>query len=143
MIQSIENEILKGCPRAAFFIALCVNVHNIRLRYFVSLMHFCTVKTFGKIILFFSNRYLLSIAAFVVWIIFFDENNMFIQRQRTQELNELNSKVEYYRQQVAETRQELKDLQNDPVVLEKYAREKYFMKRDNEEVFIFDSSSLQ
>ena len=86
-----------------------------------------------------SNRYWLAIAAFAVWIIFFDESNLFVQRQRTRELNELNKKIVYYKGQVAQTRQELKDLQNDPAILEKYAREKYFMKRDNEEVFVVDS----
>ena len=91
---------------------------------------------------FFANRYWLAITAFAVWVIFFDESNLFIQRQRTRELNDLNKKIEYYKNQVSQTRQELKDLQNDPVILEKYAREKYFMKRDNEDVYIIDSSGI-
>jgi cell division protein FtsB len=90
-----------------------------------------------------SNRYTLALAAFIIWVVFFDENNMFVQRQRTQELVQLNKKIDYYKTQVAQARQELKDLDNDPTALEKYAREKYFMKRDNEEVFIFDSSSTK
>ena len=85
---------------------------------------------------------MLAITAFAVWITFFDESNLFVQRQRTKELNDLNKKIEYYKSQVDQTRQELKSLQNDPAILEKYAREKYFMKRDNEEVFIVDSSAL-
>ena len=89
-----------------------------------------------------SNRYTLALAAFIVWIVFFDENNMFVQRERTQDLVQLNKKIEYYKGQVTQARQELKDLDNDPALLEKYAREKYFMKRDNEEVFIFDSASV-
>lgn len=88
-----------------------------------------------------SNRYLLAITAFAIWVIFFDENNVFVQRQRTTELNELNKKIEYYKGLVAETKQELKDLENDPAILEKYAREKYFMKRDNEDVFVIDTVS--
>ena len=97
------------------------------------------MKLFRSVIKLLSNRYWLAIAAFAVWIIFFDESNLFVQRQRTRELNELNKKIEYSKGQVAQTRQELKDLQNDPAILEKYAREKYFMKRDNEEVFVVDS----
>ncbi len=89
-----------------------------------------------------SNRYLLAISAFAVWVAFFDESNLFVQRQRTRELNELNKKIEYYKSQVADTKQELNDLQNDPVMLEKYAREKYFMKRDNEDVYIIDSPAI-
>ena len=89
----------------------------------------------------FSSRYLLAITAFVVWIVFFDESNFFIQRQRKNELNALNEKIDYYKTQVAETKQELQNLQNDPAMLEKYAREKYYMKRDNEEVFVFDTTN--
>ncbi len=89
-----------------------------------------------------SSRYLLAITAFAIWITFFDESNLFVQRQRTKELNDLNKKIEYYRGQVDQTKQELNDLQNDPVILEKYAREKYFMKKDNEDVFVIDSASL-
>lgn len=98
------------------------------------------MNTARQIFSLFSNRYLLAMVAFLVWLVFFDESNFFIQRERTQELETLRTKIEYYQSQVAETRQELKYLQNDPVMLEKYAREKYFMKRDNEEVFVFDSS---
>lgn len=105
-------------------------------------VHLYFMKQIRFILLIFSNRYLLATAAFVIWVVFFDESNLFIQRQRTNELNELNRKIEYYKGQVAQTRKELKDLQNDPVILEKYAREKYFMKRDNEEVFVIDSASL-
>ncbi|CAN5764210.1 septum formation initiator family protein [soil metagenome] len=89
-----------------------------------------------------SSRYLLAITAFAIWITFFDESNLFVQRQRTKELNDLNKKIEYYKGQVDQTKQELNDLQNDPVILEKYAREKYFMKKDNEDIFVIDSSSL-
>jgi cell division protein DivIC len=99
------------------------------------------VKIVRIIFAIFSNRYLLATTAFVVWVVFFDDSNFFIQHQRKSELDELNKKIEYYKTQVTETKQELSNLQNDPVMLEKYAREKYFMKRANEEVFVFDSTS--
>lgn len=101
------------------------------------------MKVFQTIVSIFANRYLLALTAFTIWIIFFDENNMFVQRQRTKDLNELKTKIDYYRNQVDLTKKELKDLQNDPATLEKYAREKYFMKRDNEEVFVVDSVPVQ
>ena len=75
-------------------------------------------------------------------MLFFDESNIFIQRERTNELKELNRKINYYQTQVDQTRLELKNLQNDPAMLEKYAREKYFMKKTNEEVFIIDNITL-
>lgn len=94
-------------------------------------MHFLTILR--KII---TNRYLLASAAFGVWMLFFDKNDYFTQRQRAQELQELNDKISYYQQQIDATRQELQALQNDPFTLEKYAREKYYMKRANEEIFV-------
>jgi cell division protein FtsB len=98
------------------------------------------MKVFQNIISLFANRYLLAVTAFTIWIIFFDENNMFVQRQRTRDLADLKTKILYYSNLVDLTKKELKDLQNDPATLEKYAREKYFMKRDNEEVFVVDSA---
>lgn len=83
-----------------------------------------------------TNRYLLASAAFGIWMLFFDKNDYFTQRQRALELKELNDKISYYQQQIEVTRQELQALQNDPFTLEKYAREKYYMKRANEEVFV-------
>ena len=101
------------------------------------------MKIFQLLLTILGNRYLLAITAFAVWITFFDENNLFVQRQRTKDLNELKAKIAYYHSQVDLTKKELKDLQNDPATLEKYAREKYFMKRDNEEVFVVDSVPVQ
>jgi cell division protein FtsB len=83
-----------------------------------------------------TNRYLLALAAFGVWILFFDKNDYFTQRQRALELQELNGKIAYYQQQIEATRKELQALQNDPFTLEKYAREKYYMKRANEDVYL-------
>ena len=61
---------------------------------------------------------------------------MFEQMHRYQELKELNEKIDYYKNQIAFTQAEIKALENDPATIEKYAREKYFMKRPNEEIFV-------
>lgn len=82
------------------------------------------------------NRYLLALAAFGVWMAFFDKNDFFVQRERAAELDELNEKIEYYQEQIQLTKKELQALDNDPAMLEKYAREKYYMKRPNEDVFV-------
>ncbi|HMP92176.1 MAG TPA: septum formation initiator family protein [Phnomibacter sp.] len=84
------------------------------------------------------NKYLLATVGFLAWVLFFDRNDFFTQRQRKAELESLESKIEYYQQQAQEARQELNNLRNDPAMLEKYARERYFMKRDNEDVFVFE-----
>jgi cell division protein FtsB len=82
------------------------------------------------------NKYVLVLAGFIAWMLFFDVKDVMTQLDRSRQLRELEKSKAYYQQQIAETHNELKLLQSDPATLEKYAREKYFMKRDNEELFI-------
>lgn len=84
------------------------------------------------------NKYLIATIAFATWLFFYDRNDIPSQLSRQKELKELNNRIDYYKQQIDLTEEELKNLQSDPATLEKYAREKYFMKRDNEEVFIIE-----
>jgi cell division protein FtsB len=102
--------------------------------------HFYTMSLARYVTKFLTNRYLLALAAFAVWMVFFDEKNFFAQRQRQAELDALNQKLEYYQTQLEATNQQLKNLDNNPAALEKYAREKYFMKRSNEEVYVVDTA---
>lgn len=90
------------------------------------------------IIDFFKSKYLIAVAAFGVWLFFYDKNDVPSQFNRRQDLQVLNTKIKYYKEQIKITGDELNSLQSDPATLEKYAREKYFMKRDNEEVFIIE-----
>ena len=75
---------------------------------------------------------------FVVWVAFFDQNNFFTQYDFIKELNSLEKDKAYFIEELKQTRQELNDLTTNPVTLEKFAREKYFMKKDNEEIFVFE-----
>ena len=72
----------------------------------------------------------------MVWILFFDHNNAFVQYQYTTELKELKSKKQYYQQEIEKTQKELDQLNADPKAIEKVAREQYLMKKDDEEIFI-------
>lgn len=91
-----------------------------------------------KIFSILSNKYLIAIVLFGVIILFTDHNNLFEQHDRKQELQALQAKKEYYQQEIAKTKKELADLSNNPAALEKYAREKFYMKRDNEDVFVVE-----
>ncbi|MBS1620854.1 MAG: septum formation initiator family protein [Bacteroidetes bacterium] len=82
------------------------------------------------------NKYLVSFSVFTAVLLFFDKNDLFTQWGRHQELKELQQSKEYYKSQIAIEQKELEDLKNDPATLEKYAREKYLMKRDNEDLFL-------
>lgn len=82
------------------------------------------------------NKFLIAFAAFTVWMLFFDERDVFTMRHHRQELKELQQSKKYYTEQINQERTELESLKNNPATLEKYAREKYYMKRDNEDLFL-------
>jgi len=88
-----------------------------------------------------SNKYILSIVIFVVWISFFDRNDLFTQWDRKQELQKLETSKTFYQNEIETTKKDLTDLNNDPAILEKFAREKYYLKRPNEEIFLVDDST--
>jgi cell division protein DivIC len=90
----------------------------------------------SRTVFFLRNKFLLASAAFIVWTLFFDRNDVFTQMERRSELNELKQSKAYFEKQIAENRKFSKDLQFNASAIEKYAREKYLMKRDNEDLFI-------
>lgn len=91
----------------------------------------------------FRNKYFVASVVFMVWISFFDRNDLFTQYDRNAELKRLEISKNYYDTEIAGTKKELMDLDNNPAVLEKFAREKFFLKRPNEEVFIVEDSSVE
>jgi cell division protein FtsB len=88
------------------------------------------------------NKYLISFAVFCTIIFFFDKNDIFTQLNRRHELKQLQQSKEYYTTRIGLERKELEQLKTDPATLEKYAREKYLMKRDNEDLFIIPEEKL-
>lgn len=93
----------------------------------------------------FTNKYLITGIAFVVWMLFFDRNDISLQLKRVNELKKLQESEKVMDQQITDTKHELSLLKTNPETLEKYAREKYMMKKDNEDLFIItpDSSSIR
>lgn len=76
---------------------------------------------------------------FAVWMVFFDDRDIITTHFRyKKELRNLEKSKLYYQEQIAETREELEKLANDPATLERYAREKYRMKRPDEDVYIIE-----
>jgi len=84
------------------------------------------------------NKFLLAGAAFVFWIVFFDENDLILQSRRKAELKELKASKAYYIEQIEKERKALEELKSNPAAIEKFAREQYMMKRDNEDLFIIE-----
>ena len=80
------------------------------------------------------NKYSVSAGLFVLWMLFFDKHNFFTQWQLRSNIHELETSIETYRDQLAETETAHQDLMNNK---EKFAREKYLMHRPDEDVFLF------
>ena len=84
------------------------------------------------------HKYLITIVSFLVIIVFLDENSLIQRNKHREEINALTSEIEKYRKQFEEDTRKLKELTSNPEALEKIAREKYLMKKPNEDIFIFE-----
>ncbi len=73
---------------------------------------------------------------FLFWMLFLDTNDIYSQFQLRHKLNELKQEKRFYTQKIEEVKAERQQLLTDKDMLEKFAREKYFMKKDNEDLFI-------
>jgi len=82
------------------------------------------------------NKYLLAGIIFLVYLAFIDDRDLLANYHRHQQLKDLEKSAAYYQQEIQKTKNELNQLKTDAATLEKYAREKYLMKRDNEDIFI-------
>jgi len=82
------------------------------------------------------NKYLIALGIFAAIMLFFDKNDVFTQSSRNKQLKELEESKQYYSDRIASERKELEQLKSNPGTVEKYAREKYLMKRDNEDLFL-------
>lgn len=84
----------------------------------------------------FRNKYFLIAIAFVIWMIFFDKNDLLSQYQYHQEVSKLEQERDFYKLQNVKVARDLDELTSNPQKLEKFAREKYLMRKDNEDVFV-------
>ncbi|MDQ6843057.1 MAG: septum formation initiator family protein [Bacteroidota bacterium] len=93
----------------------------------------------------FKNKYFITGITFAMWMLFFDRNDLSLQLKRVNELHKLQESEKTMDKQIADTKQELELLKTNPETLEKYAREKYLMKKENEDLYIVtvDSSLIR
>jgi len=87
------------------------------------------------------NKYFLAVVVFLAWIMFFDKNDLISQYQDRQALYELQKEKKYYQEEILNTRRQLDELLSDSKSLEKFAREKYYMKKPNEEIWLVIDNS--
>lgn len=89
-----------------------------------------------KILPVFKNKYLLTFLIFLVWLTFFDQNNLVDRVRQMTRHKELQEEKEFYRQKIREDSTKLHQLKTNEENLEEFAREEYYMKKDNEDIFI-------
>ena len=82
------------------------------------------------------NKYLIAGIAFLTWMLFFDRNDLMSQYDYRQQLNKLEAEKNFYTTETEKTVKDLTELTSDRAKLEKFAREKYLMKKENEDVFV-------
>ena len=86
---------------------------------------------------FLSNKYVLVLVFFGTWMIFLDNYSYFDHRLLDNQINELEDNKKYYQEEIKKDQENIKNLKN-PGQIEKYAREKYYMKKDSEDIYIIE-----
>ncbi|MBL7718488.1 MAG: septum formation initiator family protein [Flavipsychrobacter sp.] len=91
-----------------------------------------------KVVRFFTNKFVVTTAIFAAWMLWFDQNDMGSQRERSRSLREAKDNIAYLEKEIARMEQEHHQLTTNPGKLEKFAREQYKMKRDNEDIYVIE-----
>ena len=86
---------------------------------------------------FMSNKYVLILLFFITWILFLDNYSYLDQRVLNKQIEELEDNKKYYQDEIRKDQENIKHLKN-PNQIEKYAREKYYMKKDSEDIYIIE-----
>jgi len=96
------------------------------------------IDRLGFIFPLFRNKYSLSLIVFFVYIVFFDANNLIDRAVNQRRVHRLQKEILFYNEKIKDDRAKLEELESNPANLEKFAREQFLMKRDNEDVFIIE-----
>ena len=92
---------------------------------------------YSKVPAIFKTRYALAIYVFLVWMLFFDNFNAIKRTALQSELSKASKQCAYYKEEMVRIRAEMEELFTNDASLEKFARERYLMKRPDEDIFIF------
>lgn len=91
-----------------------------------------------KIPPFLRNKFVFAGLAFVIWLTFFDDSNLISRFHKSRELSKLEQQKEHYIKEIDTLQKRLEELKGDEKALEKFAREQYLMKKDNEDIFLIE-----
>ncbi|MEZ4875305.1 MAG: septum formation initiator family protein [Flavobacteriaceae bacterium] len=88
-----------------------------------------------KWILFIANKYVLILLLFLIWMVFFDTNSYFIHKELNDDIESLEESKEFYETEIKKDKGFIEKMK-DSNEMEKYAREKYYLKKENEDIYI-------
>jgi cell division protein FtsB len=105
--------------------------------YNIHMKHFLQIIKSHRYLKHLANKYIVTLIVFGVWVIFFSSNNLLSQRKLRKQLKEYKIERDYYLREIEANKRAIHLLDNDLEHLEKIGRERFLMKRDNEDIFIF------
>ena len=95
----------------------------------------------NKFYKFFTNIFVMILIPFIIWMLFFDENSYLVHRKFDKEIEDLESSITFYKNKIEEDKNTIKKLQ-DSLELERFAREQYLMKKENEEIYLIEFDTI-
>jgi len=95
-----------------------------------------------KLVKFIINRYVLILIAFSIWMLFFDGNSYLVHKEYNKEIDKINKANKFYKENTKEYNIVIKKLK-DTSQLERFAREKYLMKKDNEDIYLIEFDTIK
>ena len=95
----------------------------------------------NKLFKYVTNKYSIILIIFLIWMLFFDAN-VEINREFKKEIKELITTINFYKKEINEDKKTITELQ-DSLQLERFAREKYLMKKKNEDIYIIEFDTLK
>ncbi len=95
----------------------------------------------NKLYKFLTNSYVIILRSINVWMFFFD-TNVQLNKEFKKEIKELNNTINFYKKEISKDKKTITELQ-DSLQLEKFAREQYLMKKENEDIYIIEFDTLK
>ena len=96
-----------------------------------------------RVVKFVWNRYFILTLAFAVWMIFFDQNSFFVHRELDKQIKLLEVDESYYQEHLDTEAEKLNQLNSNPAEIERIAREKHFLKKEDEDIFIIQQEKVE
>ena len=100
-------------------------------------MNFKKIKSNSKILKFVTNTFVLILVPFIIWMLFIDDNSYLTHRKYNIEIDNLQKTIQFYKIEIAKDKSIIKRFK-DSLELERFAREKYLMKKENEDIYIIE-----